>query len=153
MGVWTDTPKEEREKRLRKELKEIERLLIENGWVLSVQAKDDEMTEYVKNYNNGENVIGIEIALDPCSLGVYGRYGMGCVQIIKFEQDMPYIRDDIRRMQTLINNAERELLKTGVPFRPTYLFGDCSEVLLGDNLDLREKYHLAEYEKEDWSDD
>ncbi len=137
---------------MRKELREIEKHLIENGWVLSAPAKDDEMSEYVKSYNNGENVIGIEIALEPCSLGVYGRYGVGCVQLVKFEQDMPYIRDDIRRMQTLINNAERELLKARIPFRPTYLFGDCTESLLGDNLDLREKYHLEKYEKEDWED-
>lgn len=138
---------------MRKELKEIERKLIDDGWTLSVPARDDEMSEYVKNYNNGENVIGIEIALEPCSLGVYGRYGVGCVQIIKFEQSMPYIRDDIRRMQSLINNTERELLQAGIPFRPTYLFGDCTEGLLGDNFDLRGKYHLNEYEKEDWGDD
>ncbi len=64
---------------MRKELKEIEKKLTDNGWTLSVPARDDEMSEYVKNYNNGENVIGIEIALEPCSLGVYGRYGIGCV--------------------------------------------------------------------------
>ena len=134
---------------MRKELKEIEKILNDNGWVLSVPARDDEMSEYVKNYNNGENVIGIEIALESCSLGVYGHYGIGCVQLVKFEQDPPYIRDDIRSMQRLISNAERELLQAGVPFRPTYLFWDCTEDLLGDNLDLREKYHLDEYEKED----
>ena len=138
---------------MRKELKEIERRLTDNGWTLSVPARDDEMSEYVKNYNNGENVIGIEIALEPCSLGVYGRYGIGCVQIIKYEQNMPYIRDDIKNMQMLINKAERELLQAGIPFRPTYLFGDCTEVMLGDNLDLRDKYHLDEYEKEDWGND
>ena len=135
---------------MRKELKEIEKKLTDNGWTLSVPARDDEMSEYVKNYNNGENVIGIEIALESCSLGVYGRYGIGCVQIIKYEQNMPYIRDDIRNMQRLINKTERELLQAGIPFRPTYLFGDCTEGMLGDNLDLRDKYHLDEYEKEDW---
>lgn len=134
---------------MRKECEEIEKILIENGWTLSVPAKDDEMSEYVKNYNNGENVIGIEIALESCSLGVYGRYGIGCIQIIKYEQNMPYIRDDIKNMQRLINKTERELLQAGIPFRPTYLFCDCTECMLGDNLDLRDKYHLDEYEKED----
>ena len=135
---------------MRKELKEIEKKLTDNGWTLSVPARDDEMSEYIKNYNNGENVIGIEIALESCSLGVYGRYGVGCVQIIKYEQNMPYIRDDIKNMQKLINKTERELLQAGIPFRPTYLFCDCTEGMLGDNLDLRDKYHLDEYEKEDW---
>lgn len=138
---------------MRKELKEIEKKLTDNGWTLSVPARDDEMSEYVKNYNNGENVIGIEIALEPCSLGVYGRYGIGCVQIIKYEQNMPYIRDDIKNMQRLINKTERELLQAGIPFRPTYLFCDCTEGMLGDNLDLRDKYHLDEYEKKDWGND
>lgn len=138
---------------MRKELKEIEKKLADNGWTLSVPARDGEMSEYVKNYNNGENVIGIEIALESCSLGVYGRYGIGCVQIIKYEQDMPYIRDDIRNMQRLISKTERELLQAGIPFRPTYLFCDCTEGILGDNLDLRDKYHLDEYEKEDWDND
>lgn len=138
---------------MRKELEEIEKKLTDNGWTLSVPARDGEMSEYVKNYNNGENVIGIEIALEPCSLGVYGRYGIGCVQIIKYEQNMPYIRDDIKSMQRLINKTERELLQAGIPFRPTYLFCDCTEGMLGDNLDLRDKYHLDEYEKEDWGND
>ena len=138
---------------MRKELEEIEKKLTGNGWTLSVPARDGEMSEYVKNYNNGENVIGIEIALEPCSLGVYGRYGIGCVQIIKYEQNMPYIRDDIKSMQRLINKTERELLQAGIPFRPTYLFCDCTEGMLGDNLDLRDKYHLDEYEKEDWGND
>lgn len=138
---------------MRKELEEIEKKLTDNGLTLSVPARDDEMSEYVKNYNNGENVIGIEIALEPCSLGVYGRYGIGCVQIIKYEQNMPYIRDDIKNMQRLINKTERELLQAGIPFRPTYLFCDCTEGMLRDNLDLRDKYHLDEYEKEDWGND
>lgn len=134
---------------MRKELEEIEKKLTDNGWTLLVPARDGEMSEYVKNYNNGKNVIGIEIALEPCSLGVYGRYGIGCVQIIKYEQNMPYIRDDIKNMQRLINKTERELLQAGIPFRPTYLFCNCTEGMLGDNLDLRDKYHLDEYEKED----
>ena len=83
---------------VRTELKEIEKKLTENGWVLSVPATEGEMAEYVRSYNNGDNVIGIEIALEPCSLGCYGHYGIGCVQIVKFESDMPYIRDDIKRM-------------------------------------------------------
>lgn len=138
---------------MRKGLEEIEKKLTGNGWTLSVPARDGEMSEYVKNYNNGENVIGIEIALEPCSLGVYGRYGIGCIQIIKYEQNMPYIRDDIKNMQRLINKTERELLQAGIPFRPTYLFCDCTEGMLGDNLDLRDKYHLDEYEKEDRGND
>lgn len=137
---------------MRKELKEIEKLLVENGWTLSAPAKEGEMSEYVKAYNNGENVVGIEIALEPCSLDCYGRYGVGCVQIVRYEQDMPYIRDDIRQMQNLLKNAERELLKVGIPFRPTYLFCDCTEGMLGDNVALRERYHLAEYEKEDFGE-
>ena len=135
---------------MRKELKEIEKKLIDNGWTLSVPAKDDDMAEYVKNYNNGENVIGIEIALEPCSLGVYGHYGIGSIQIVKFEADMPYIRDDLRRMQQLIAEAERDLIKAGIPFRPTYGFINCLEYNLGENLDLRKKYNLDQYEKEDW---
>ena len=138
---------------MREEMKKIHNRLIENGWVLSVPAKEGEMAEYVKNYNNGENVMGIEIALDACSLGCYGRYGIGCVQIIKFEQEMPYIRDDIRNMQNLIKRTERELLEAGIPFRPSYLFVDCTETMLNDNIDLRDKYHLMQYEKEDWEND
>lgn len=135
---------------MRKELKEIEKNLTDNGWTLSVPAKDGEMSEYVKNYNNGKNVIGIEIALEPCSLGVYGYYGIGCIQIVKFEADMPYIRDDLRRMQQLIAEAEHDLIKAGIPFRPTYGFSNCLEYNLGENLDLRKKYNLDQYEKEDW---
>ncbi len=138
---------------MRKELKEIEKKLTDNGWTLSVPARDGEMSEYVKNYNNGENVIGIEIALEPCSLGVYGHYGIGSIQIVKFEADMPYIRDDLRRMQQLITEAERDLIKAGIPFRPTYGFSNCLEYNLGENLDLRKKYNLDQYEKEDWSND
>lgn len=135
---------------MRKELKEIEENLIDNGWTLSVPAKDDEMSEYVKSYNDGENVIGIEIALEPCSLGVYGHYGIGCIKIVKFEADMPYIRDDLRRMQQLIAEAERDLIKAGIPFRPTYGFSNCLEHNLGKNLDSRKGYNLDQYEKEDW---
>ena len=40
---------------MRKELKEIEKKLTDNGWTLSVPARDDEMSEYMKNYNNGKN--------------------------------------------------------------------------------------------------
>lgn len=134
---------------MREELKEVEKLLVKNGWTLSVPAKDNEMTEYVKAYDNGWNVVGIEIALEPCSLGCYGRYGVGCVQVVKYEQDMPYMRFDLGQMQNLIKNAERELLEIGVPFRPTYLFCDCTEKLLGDNIKLREKYRLNECEEED----
>ena len=135
---------------MRKEVsKKIEKQLAENGWTLSVPAKEDEMAEYVKSYDHGENVIGIEIALAPCSLGVYGSYGIGCVQIIKFEQDLPYIREDIKRMQELIFNAEDDLLKASIPFRPTYGFGRRLEHSLQRNLDLRERYHLDQYENED----
>ena len=132
---------------MRAECKEIEKILIENGWTLSVPAKEGEMSEYVKNYD--DNVIGIEIALEPCSLDCYGRYGVGCVQLVKFEADMPYIRSDFERMYELIYKAEHDLIKIGVPFRPTYGFGNCIEYLIGKNLDLREKYHLDQYEKED----
>ncbi len=135
---------------MRKELKEIEKKLTDNGWTLSVPARDDEISEYVKNYNNGENVIGIEIALKPCSLGVYGHYGIGCIQIAKFEADTPYIRDDLRRMQQLFAEAERDLIKAGIPFRPTYGFSNYLEYNLEKNLDLRKKYNLDQDEKEDW---
>lgn len=132
---------------LRNEFKEIEKHLNENGWTLSVPATEGEMTEYVKKYD--DNVIGIEIALEPCSLDCYGRYGVCCVQIVKFETDMPYIRSDLARMYELIYRAELDLIKIGVPFRPTYGFGKSTEYLLGKNLDLREKYHLEQYERED----
>lgn len=138
---------------MRKELKEVEKNLTSDGWTLSVPAKEDEMSVYVKNYNNGENVIGIEIALEPCSLGVYGHYGIGCIQIVKFEADMPYISDDLRRMQQLISEAERDLVKAGIPFRPTYGFSNFLEHNLGENLDLRKKYNLDQYEEEDLNDD
>lgn len=134
---------------MKKELKEIEKNLTDNGWILSVPAKEDEVSEYVKSYNDGKNVIGIEIALEPCSLGVYGYYGIGCIQIVKFEEDMPYIRDDLKRMQQLITEAERDLVKAGIPFRPTYGFSNCLEYNLGENLDLRKKYNLDQYEEED----
>lgn len=135
---------------MREELREIEKKLVDNGWVLSVPAKEEEMAEYVKSYNNGENVVGIEIALDKCSLGCYGHYGIGCIQLVKYEADMPYIRDDFRRMQEIIYEAEKDLIKAGIPFRPTYAFSQCTEHYLGENLQLREQYHLNEYEKEDW---
>ena len=53
-------------------------------------------------------------------------------------------------MQQLIAEAERDLIKAGIPFRPTYGFSNCLEYNLGENLDLRKKYNLDQYEKEDW---
>lgn len=129
------------------QFEEIDKNLRKNGWIPSVLEKEDELGEYVKNYGN--NVIGIEICLDTCSLGVYGRYGVCSVQIIKYEYNMPYIKDDIRRMQQLFEDAERDLLKAGVPFRPTYGFsGQCLESRLHDNLDLRSKYQMDKLEQE-----
>ena len=133
---------------MREELKTIEKILRDNGWTQAAPTKPDEMTEFVKPYY--ENVIGIEIALEPTSLGCYGHYGVGCVQLVKYEADMPYIRSDFNRMKELIEQAEYDLVKIGVPFRPTYGFGKCTEYLLGENLTLREKYDLHQYEKEDW---
>ena len=127
----------------------IDKILRDNGFVQSVVPKEGgiaEMAEYVKNYY--DNVMGIEIALEPCSLDCYGYYGVGCVQIVKYENDAPYIRDDIRRMQELIFETEKELVKLKVPFRPTYGFGKNTECYLGKNLDLREEYKLTKYEKE-----
>lgn len=135
---------------MRKEFKEIDKILKENGWVQTVTPNEDEdiMSEYVKAYE--ENTIGIEIALEPGSLWVGERYGVYCVQIYHFQYKMPYSRDDIKWMQELIYKAENELIKIGVPFRPTYGFGTCLEHNLGVNLELREKYHLDQYEKEDF---
>ncbi len=39
---------------MRKELTEIEKNLIKNGWTLSVPARDDEMSEYVKKTTTTE---------------------------------------------------------------------------------------------------
>lgn len=136
---------------MRKEFKEIDKILKENGWVQTVAASEDEMSEFVKAY--GDNTIGIEIALNPCSIGVYGNYGVCSVMLCKFANKMPYIRDDLKWMQELICKAENELIKVGVPFRPTYGFGTHLEHNLGENLKLREKYHLDQYEKEDFANE
>lgn len=136
---------------MRPELRQIDELLAVNGWVLSVPAKEGEMSEYVRQYPDG-NVIGIEIALEDLSLGCYGHYGVGSVQIVKFQYDPPYIREDMRQMVKLIDNAEQDLLKAGIPFRPTYGFGKNLEFSLGDNLELRDKYHLKELEEIDWGE-
>ena len=133
---------------MRDELREVKKILKDNGWVQTVEPAEGEMAEFVKGY--GDNTVGIEIALHKCSRDCYGSYGVGCIQICRFEAPMPYIRDDLRQMQRLICDAEKELVKIGVPFRPTYGFGECLEYLLGKNIELREKYNLAVYEKEDF---
>ena len=137
---------------MREELKEIEKILQKNGWVQAAPTQPDEMTEFVKNTAD-DDVVGIEIALEKTSLPCYGRYGIGCIQIVKYGQPAPYIRDDIRNMEKIILDAEKELLNIGVPFRPTYGFGFALENNLGRNLDLREKYNLDQFEKEDWRND
>ena len=129
----------------KKEARKIERALQKNGWTQSVVAREGEMAEYIKAY--GDTVVGIEIALEPGSLNCYGYYGVGCVQIVKYETGFPYIRDDLRTMREYIESAECELLKIGVPFRPTYGFGRDLEYNLGRNDDLRRKYNLTIYEE------
>lgn len=49
---------------------------------------------------------------------------------------------------SIIEDAEVELITNGVPFRPTYAFLKNTEHYLGVNIDLRDKYHLNDYEKE-----
>ena len=148
MADWQET------KITRGELKEIDKLLSSNGWVLSAPSREDEKgvpltAEYVKGYYNGEGVVIIEVALTPEDLGCYGYYGICSVQILRHFNPVPYNRDDLREMGEMITDAEKELLELGVPFRPNYGFESFLERSLEQNLKLRGKYHLAEFEIED----
>lgn len=145
---WTENPI------VRDELREIEKLLSSNGWVLSAPSRKDEKgnpqtAEYVKGYYDGEGVVIIQVALTPEDLGCYGRYGICSVQVLRHYNPIPYNRDDLREMGELITDAEQELLELSIPFRPNYGFGKRLEYSIEKSLELREKYHLAQYEKED----
>jgi len=135
---------------MKSELKEIEKILLNLGWIQSNSPSPDDdimdTTEFVKSYYG--NTIGIEVALEDFSLDCYGRYGVCSVYIVKYDQSFPYLRDDIKRMQNLIQDVEIELITNDVPFRPTYAFIKNTEHYIGVNLDLRDKYNLDEYEKE-----
>ncbi len=135
---------------MRKEFEQIDKILRENGWISSNQPEYSELSEYIKSYDKGDNVVGIEVALDRDALGAYGFYGICGVNLTRFRSPMPYGKDDIKEMGRIIGRAEEELLKIEVPFRPTYAFSSAIEHHLGVNLDLRDKYNLQHYEDEDW---
>ena len=125
----------------------LKNLLLNNGWICIRSDIKDEMDEYVLSSQG--NTVGIEIALDAHALGCYGYYGVCSVNITAWEYSPPYIRDDLSSMLDLIYKTEWDLLKLGIPFRPTYAFGKHTEHQLGLNLDLRKKYELDKYENED----
>lgn len=127
---------------------EIIKILTENGWEHTRKVELGkglgEMDLFTKEHPGIE--IGIEVALLPDSYCCYGWYGVCGVHINKCDFGFPYLRDDLIEMQEAISNAEVELLKIGVPFRPTYAFATYTEHNLGENLRLRKEHRLELYE-------
>ena len=122
----------------------IRSILKANGWTFCGIQNDEE--KYVKDFD--DITMLVEIELTPESLGAYGYYGIGCLHIMRFNHEPPYMKHDIKVMLDAFSEAETDLLKMNVPFRANYVFQSYNEHHLCMNLDLRKKYDLYNLEKE-----
>ena len=116
---------------MREELKNIESALINCGWVK--ESKDSECgytwfkKEFRKKGNDGftSHQIGLVAALNPDSLSTEEYYGVCDLYINEAfnTKNYPINRAMMVFFDSLLSEAEEELLLAGIPFNPKYCFG------------------------------
>ena len=134
-------------------------ILCRNGWtwhcyrndpIIQMNDPDDEYEVYTNTFL-GWYTTTVRAAISQCSdhLCIYGHYGVLWLDVVKYECDPPYSRNDMEDMLTVLKYAEEHLLKIGMPFTPDYKFhGNDPEAMRQRNMELRQLYDLDALEKE-----